>query len=98
MADRNDDDRTNADKALALRDVIGAWLICGAIAAMALASSGNPHAPTVSAPLASALTTPRNHAAYGTKCAFSARSELLCAASANNARRVQSHQCCRQAL
>jgi hypothetical protein len=97
MADRKDEHRTNTDRALALRDVIGAWLICGAIAAMALASSGNPRAPTT-APPASALTTPRNYAVYGTKCGFGARSELLCAASANNARRVQSHQCCRQAL
>ena len=98
MADRKDEHHTNTNRALALRDVIGAWLICGAIAAMALASSGDPQAPTVSAPLASALTTPRNHAVYGTNCAFPARSELLCATSANNARRVQSHQCCRQAL
>ncbi len=98
MADTKDGYHANTDRRVALRDVIGAWLICGVIAAAALAFSGDPYAPPASAPLGSALTTPRDHAGYGTKCAFPARPELLCAESANNARRALSHPCCKQAL
>ena len=98
MADIEDEHRTSTHRALALRDVIGAWLICGVIAAMALAFSGNPYAPPASAPLESALRIPHDHAGYGTKCTFPAQPELLCAASANNARLALSHPCCRQAL
>jgi len=98
MADIEDEHRTSTHRALALRDVISAWLICGVIAAMALAFSGAPHAPPASALLESALTIPHDHAGYGTKCAFPARPELLCAESANNARRALSHPCCKQAL
>jgi len=43
MADTKDEYRANTDRRLALRDVIGAWLICGVIAAAALAFSGDPH-------------------------------------------------------
>ena len=98
MADTKDEYRANTDRRLALRDVIGAWLISGVIAAAALAFSGDPHAPPASAPVGSALMTPRDHAGYGMKCTFPARPELLCAASANNARRALTHLCCRQAL
>jgi hypothetical protein len=98
MADIEDEHRTSTHRALALRDVIGAWLICGVIAAMALAFSGDRHAPPASAPLESALAIPHDHAGYGTKCAFPARPDRLCTASANNARRALSHPCCQQAL
>lgn len=98
MEDTEDERRTNTHGALTLRDVIGAWLICGAIAAMALAFSGDLHAPPVSALLEPALMSPRDHAGYDKKCAPAAGAELLCAASANNARHAPSHPCCRQAL
>jgi hypothetical protein len=98
MEDTEDERRTNTHGALTLRDVIGAWLICGAIAAMALAFSDDPHARPASATPESALTIPHDHAGYGTKCAFPARPQLLCAASAANARPALSHPCCRHAL
>ena len=75
MADAEDAHHTSTHRALTLRDVIGAWVICGAIAAMALASLGAPHAPHASAPLESALTIQRDHAGYGTRCSFSVRLE-----------------------
>ena len=49
MADIKHEHRANTDKGLGLRDVVGAWLICGMIAVMALTFSGDPHAPPASA-------------------------------------------------
>ena len=98
MAGAEDEHCMSTHRTLTLRDVIGAWVICGAIAAMTLVSLGAPHAPPASAPLESALTIQHDHAGYGTKCAFPARPEMLRTASANNARRALSHPCCRQAL
>lgn len=50
--------RANAARRLDLRDVVGAWLVCGLVAAIALAVSGDFHAPPAFPPVAIALVQP----------------------------------------
>jgi lipopolysaccharide export LptBFGC system permease protein LptF len=54
--------RASAARGLDLRDVVGAWLVCALVASIALAVSGDFHAPPASASVATALmqTTPGN--------------------------------------
>jgi hypothetical protein len=50
--------RASAARGSDLRDVVGAWLVCALVASMALAASGDFHAPPASASVATALMQP----------------------------------------
>jgi hypothetical protein len=47
--------RASAARGLDLRDVVAAWLVCALVASIALAFSGDFHAPPASALVATAL-------------------------------------------
>ena len=48
----------NAARGLDLRDVVGAWLVCGLVASIALAVSSDLRAPPASVWVATALMQP----------------------------------------
>jgi hypothetical protein len=50
--------RASAARALDLRDVVGAWLICALVGSIALAVSSDFQAPPASASFATALVQP----------------------------------------
>jgi hypothetical protein len=50
--------RASAARGLDLRDVVAAWLVCALVASIALAFSGDFHAPPASALVATALMQP----------------------------------------
>jgi hypothetical protein len=50
--------RASAARGLDLREVVAAWLVCALVASIALAFSGDFHAPPASALVATALMQP----------------------------------------
>ena len=50
--------RASAARGLDLRDVVAAWLVCALVASIALAFSGDFHAPPASASVTTALMQP----------------------------------------